>query len=87
MICLICEVGELRPSEGTPLRCDTCGCAVESDVQRTLKQIASLPEALGKHACDCGHPEMRLLPDEVFHCPACGVEVIPPRSRLWKDTS
>ncbi len=87
MICLICEVGELRPSEGTSLRCDSCGCSVESDVQRTLKQIASLPEALGKHACECAHPEMRLLPDGVFHCPACGVEVIPPRSRLWKDTS
>jgi hypothetical protein len=30
---------------------------------------------------------MRCLPDEVFHCPACGLEVIPPRSRLWKETS
>jgi hypothetical protein len=36
-----------------------------------------LPEALGKHACECGHPEMRLLPGGVFHCPACGSEVVP----------
>lgn len=25
----------------------------------------------------CGHPEMRRLPDGVFHCPACGSEVLP----------
>jgi ribosomal protein L37AE/L43A len=43
---------------------------------RTLEQIASLPEVLGKHACECGHPEMRRLPDGVFHCPACGLEVV-----------
>ena len=44
---------------------------------RTLEQIASLPDALGKHACECGHPEMRLLPDNVYRCPACGSEVLP----------
>ena len=22
--------------------------------------------------CEYGHPEMRRLPDGVFHCPACG---------------
>ena len=87
MICPLCEAGELLPSEGTSLRCDSCGRAVESVIQRIIKQIASLPDVLGKHACDCGHPEMRYLPDEVFHCPACGLEVIPPRSRLWKETS
>jgi hypothetical protein len=43
----------------------------------TLEEIVSLPDALGGHACECGHPEMRRLPDGVFHCPACGSEVIP----------
>ena len=26
---------------------------------------------------ECGHPEMRELPDGVYHCPACGSEVLP----------
>jgi ribosomal protein L37AE/L43A len=42
-----------------------------------LREIAALPDALGSHACECGHPEMRRLPDGVFHCPACGCEVLP----------
>jgi hypothetical protein len=44
---------------------------------RTLEQIAALPDALGAHACECGHPEMRRLPDGVYHCPGCGSEVLP----------
>jgi hypothetical protein len=43
----------------------------------TLEQIIALPDALGRHACECGHPEMRLLPDGAFHCPACGAEAFP----------
>jgi len=43
----------------------------------TLEQIIALPDALGKHACECSHPEMSPLPDGVFHCPACGSEVLP----------
>jgi len=44
----------------------------------TLRSISALPDVLGKHACEeCGHPEMRYLPDGVFHCPACGSEVVP----------
>ncbi|MBA2715209.1 MAG: hypothetical protein H0U55_16875, partial [Rubrobacteraceae bacterium] len=27
---------------------------------------------------ECGHPEMRRLPDGTYHCPACGSEVLPP---------
>ena len=76
MICPFCEAGELRLSEGVPVRCDSCGRAVEGAVHRTLEQIVALPDVLGKHACECGHPEMRRLPDGVFHCPACGSEVI-----------
>ena len=43
----------------------------------TLEQIIALPDAWGKHACECGHPEMRRLPDGMFHCPSCGAEVFP----------
>ena len=27
----------------------------------TLEQIIALPDALGRHACECGHPEMSRL--------------------------
>jgi ribosomal protein L37AE/L43A len=77
IICPFCEAGALHPSGGASAHCDSCVHAVDGDVLRTLEQIASLPDALGAHACECGHPEMRRLPDGVFHCPACGSEVIP----------
>jgi hypothetical protein len=76
-ICPFCEAGELCPADGIQVHCDLCGRAVEGAVLRTLERIAALPDALGKHACECGHPEMRRLPDGVFHCPACGSEVVP----------
>jgi hypothetical protein len=72
MICTFCEVGEPHYFEGGSPRCESCVCAVAGYVPRILQQIASLPDALGEHACECGHPEMRHLPDGVFHCPACG---------------
>lgn len=75
-ICPLCEAGELRPY-GTMARCDSCGRPVEGEVLRTIEQIIALPDARGGHACDCGHPEMRALPDGVFHCPACSSEVMP----------
>ena len=77
VICPLCEEGELRLDRTGSARCDSCVRAVEGVVVRTLEHIAGLPDALGKHACECGHPEMRRLPDGVFHCPACGAEVIP----------
>ena len=75
-VCPLCEMSELH-HYGSLARCDSCGRAVEEDVLTTLEQIAALPDAIGNHACECGHPEMRRLPDGVFHCPACGAEVIP----------
>ena len=80
LICPFCEAGELHPSGGTSAHCDFCAQAVEGAVLGALQQIVALPDALGKHACECGHPEMRRLPDGVFHCPACSSEVIWPVS-------
>jgi ribosomal protein L37AE/L43A len=77
MICPLCEEGELCLARTGSARCDSCVRTVEGVVVRTLEHIAGLPDALGGRACECGHPEMRLLPDGVFHCPACGAEVIP----------
>lgn len=77
IVCPLCEVGELRAFGGDSARCEYCGCLLGREALDTLREIVSLPDALGNHACECGHPEMRRLPDGVFHCPACGSEVSP----------
>jgi ribosomal protein L37AE/L43A len=82
IVCPRCGSSELRPSWGPEMAgCDSCGLSVEGALFRTLEQIATLPDAVGAHACECGHPEMRRLPDGVFHCPACGSEVLPLKAR------
>jgi hypothetical protein len=77
MTCLLREVGELRYFEGSSHRSESCTSYVAGYVPRILQQVTSLPDALGEHACECGHPEMQCLPHEVLHCPACGSEVTP----------
>ena len=47
-------------------RCDDCGCALSKDVLEIIRQIAALPDAVGDHACECSHPEMRLLPNGIY---------------------
>lgn len=80
LLCPACGSGELRRQEPHVwlALCDSCGSTFDRGVLRTLEQIVTLPDSLGKHACEeCDHPEMRCLPDETFHCPACGSEVLP----------
>jgi len=80
LVCPACESGELQPQQahGLAASCAVCDCLFSGVVLNVLAQIAALPEAQGKHACEeCHHPEMRLLPEGVFHCPACGSEVLP----------
>ena len=77
LVCPICQAGELYPFDGECACCSSCECIVGAATLLTLEQIIALPDALGRHACECGHPEMRLLPDGAFHCPACGAEVFP----------
>ncbi|MEW6637183.1 MAG: hypothetical protein AB1425_10290 [Actinomycetota bacterium] len=77
IVCPRCGIGEIEPRGSAGPVCGFCGRTVEREVLRCLIEIASLPETLGRHACECGHPEMRRLPDGVFHCPACGSEVLP----------
>jgi ribosomal protein L37AE/L43A len=86
VICPACGTGELQPWCGAYLyKCNFCSHAVDAALFRTLEQIAALPDALGQHACECGHPEMRRLPNGVFHCPACGSEVLPTTSRAISE--
>jgi ribosomal protein L37AE/L43A len=75
--CPLCESGRLVPLGHGFARCGSCGMPLVGSMWETLREIVGLPDALGSHPCECGHPEMRRLPDGVFHCPACGSEVLP----------
>jgi ribosomal protein L37AE/L43A len=78
LVCPHCERGLLRSSGENFMRCELCGERLSGALLETLRRITALPDTLGSHACEeCGHPEMRLLPDGVFHCSACGSEVLP----------
>jgi ribosomal protein L37AE/L43A len=78
LICPLCEVDQLRPSGSDSARCASCASLLNGPMLETLRSISALPDVLGRHACEeCGHPEMRLLPDGTYHCPACGSEVLP----------
>ena len=75
--CPFCEVYELEFSGRDSAHCPSCGGFLGGDLLKTLRQITELPIAMGRHACECAHPEMRRLPDGVYWCPACGSEVLP----------
>jgi hypothetical protein len=77
LVCPICEVGYLYLSGRDSACCRSCGGFLDGTMLATLRRITALPNASGGHACECGHPEMRLLPDGTFHCPACGSEILP----------
>jgi ribosomal protein L37AE/L43A len=93
IICPCCGISELeRSPQGNAARCTRCDRLVSGQLLKTLEQIVSLPDALGKHACDCGHPELRPLSDGVMWCPSCGSEVLPfmtsessSESRPWSE--
>jgi ribosomal protein L37AE/L43A len=80
IICPFCESGELVPLAQGFARCGSCGLPLLGSVLETLRDTIALPDASGEHPCECGHPEMRELPEGVFHCPACGSEVLPVES-------
>jgi ribosomal protein L37AE/L43A len=77
IICPCCGINEVERSSQGVARCDRCDRPIGMQLLQTLEQIVSLPDALGSHACECGHPEMRRLDDGVMWCPACGSEVLP----------
>ena len=81
IVCPFCESGRLVSLGHGFARCDSCGMPLLGSTLETLEDIIGLPEALGAHPCECGHPEMRELPGGVFHCPACRSEVLPLEAR------
>jgi ribosomal protein L37AE/L43A len=76
-VCPFCEADGLVLLGPGFARCRSCGLPLLGSALQTLLDIAGLPVSLGEHPCECGHPEMRELPGGVFHCPACGSEVLP----------
>ena len=79
IVCPMCEVSELSPYGRQLAKCGSCSAVIGGEALLILRQIITLPESMGEHACECGHPEMRRLPDGVYWCPACGSEVLPPK--------
>jgi len=77
IVCPICESAEVHSNGTSMTRCDECDCALSNDVLEITQQLAALPNAVGEYACECGHPQIRLLPDGIYRCPACGSEVLP----------
>jgi ribosomal protein L37AE/L43A len=77
LVCPFCEVGQLERKGSVSAGCISCGKVLSWSILEDLRQLIALPESLGTHACECGPPEMRSLPDGVFHCPACGSEILP----------
>ena len=77
LVCPLCEVHNLEARDQSSAHCDSCRGIVSEAMLEALRQITDLPDALGSHACECGHPEMRRLPDGTRHCPSCGSEVVP----------
>ena len=77
LICPRCEICPLERSGRGAVRCTRCDRFISAQLLKTLEEIVSLPEAIGSHACECGHPEMRRLADGVLWCPGCGSEVLP----------
>jgi uncharacterized Zn finger protein (UPF0148 family) len=77
IICPCCGIDELKRSAEGEARCSRCDRLISTQVLKTLEQIVSLPDAIGSHACECGHPQMRNLADGIMWCPACGSEVLP----------
>lgn len=84
IVCPRCEVGEISEEarDGDVVRCRFCGRSTRWELFDYLRKLVAMPSAPGLHPCECGHPEMRLLPDGVYWCPSCGSEVLPVRDNV-----
>jgi ribosomal protein L37AE/L43A len=85
LVCPFCEADELLVTDRNTGPCPSCGRVTSRLILGALRRLISLPESMGTHACECGHPEMRRLPDGVFHCPACGSEILPSVEKTAQD--
>ncbi len=86
LLCPMCEGCELHSFGRNSARCEACQFVLGGGFLDALLQITGSPEALGTHACECGHPEMRRIPEGVYRCPACGSEVLPVSAASYDET-
>jgi len=69
IVCPLCELEVMDVLDQSEARCSRCDATLSGSFLGELQTMAALPEVRGRHACEeCGHPEMRLLPDGTFHC-------------------
>jgi hypothetical protein len=75
--CPFCEVYQPVPSGHDSMRCPSCGGSLEGELLKTLRQLTGLPGAISRHVCECGHPQMRCLPDGCTAARAVGRRFVP----------
>jgi hypothetical protein len=59
LTCPLCERGLLYLLGTGFARCSYCGMPLIGSALETLREVVALPDSLGSHPCECGHPEMR----------------------------
>lgn len=77
MICPRCGLDGLERGAAGVANCARCDRPLSAKMLETLEQIVSLPDAIGSHARECGHPGMRPLPDGVLRYPGCTSGILP----------
>jgi hypothetical protein len=63
LCCPFCEVYDLERYGHSSLRCASRDNFLTGTLLETLRHIVDLRDAIGSHACECGHPEIKRLPD------------------------
>ena len=56
LVCPLCEAGRLHTLGHDKARCDSCLGPLSGAMLEALSEIAILQNAVGSHACECGHP-------------------------------
>ncbi len=80
LCCPFCVEHDLETFGHNSAGCQSCGIQLSGALLETLRKISELSDLASPPACECGHPEMRCLPDGVYWvywCPSCGSEVLP----------
>ncbi|CAA9475637.1 MAG: hypothetical protein AVDCRST_MAG12-1134 [uncultured Rubrobacteraceae bacterium] len=77
MVCPICETRGMKYLKSNLAFCPSCGRTTTGAVLEALLWVVGLPDAVGDLTCWCGHPEVRLMLDGTFRCPACASEISP----------
>ena len=77
LVCPSCETGGMKYLKTSLAFCPSCGRTTTGAVLEALLWVVGLPDAVGDLPCWCGHPEVRLMLDGTYRCPACTSEISP----------